>query len=941
MLEELANIFSRRKLFEIDTPTDFLKTNFDIDIKEKDKYRFGFDDDITCIHPGHYGNNIVYGLSNGNIGISTLLYSHNCLNISEKSIQKVYYVDTVKKRKIVAITQSDKKHDLTIVVVDVDSIINGSNAIIFKETISGLSAGNLFYCNNGPEKKAYFLFGTKKGIVESIDLSLDSECPKELILMLSDYKNDFNLTVHDDISITKLFMDHGQDGAIPQIYIVYGGTNLVSKNPNTNANNATINTLIKFESSIVSVRFQRDNLKALIALRNGALKCVDFYNHNSVKNFDMTVKNLKASNLMDFFTFYECPQYDVSNQNESFVKILVNEKEIESEIGKYSITFITKANQGRKHYFSSKVQNWFVTYDEKSLKPSCLIIKCTEEFVIFDLTDTEYFRELYPANLSTFSAHVITKTVPVYNLSKEIFSQLCLMEKLSLETTESIKYSPRIFSLKCELCEFAIGSTTSNNNECTHNLDDSKNILLIGHENGDVFVMKSTKNKLSLMFKIRTMNVFCQQPDDETESFREKMENSMLPESNDAGVTDDLEDSKNLAVTSLVFCQQTGDIIIGNQGGYVLKYSLPKGEEMEFVEKRNREIMVKSSTVQIPKDAITYPEEAIEPIASWNQFSFEYKFESSDLLRTCGSKVTATSFDYTSNIIAVGTEFSLHVYDYTAHTLIVDILLSSENDMMNVNQNPINKYKSIKKSLRQTFRRKPKIDYDDKSASENVGSKSVERSIESRSFAKVIENTFSKDPCVMDIKIVREKHLNKWFVNVYVGLYKGEIHCFKINETETQKTPNLYPATTLIYAHEAPILQIDLFSYPANTPPTKLIVANEERIFTVPLIYAKRKDNFMSKSSYKWRITCYTGNRVKNFCLYPLPNKDMVLAALLSNGTICLSVVSESKKCSIKGFVVDSNKNATLTAFLTQMGEVMYLNKGGSLILRRKFISFN
>uniref|UniRef100_A0A0K0EXK4 Lethal(2) giant larvae protein homolog 2 (inferred by orthology to a human protein) n=1 Tax=Strongyloides venezuelensis TaxID=75913 RepID=A0A0K0EXK4_STRVS len=954
----MANIFSRKKVFGKNTPPDFLARYFQI--TEQDS--LGFNDNIVIFHPGKYGSEIVYGTSSNTLGFISCDESPPIIKFLY-TIYKVFYIDNIDKKLILVITGSGKRDYKNLYILDRDILNttkkslekkNPTESIVFnynenyvlykKEEIFMISSLKMYYNMNSfsfyyanANGNLNRITGEKKSLECNDDIhepTRDSMSFTFEIMNLSKYHyycDSIQLEDHTNFTIQNFYVNVTKTPSKKdEIFIVINDNILFS----TTFGSDKINIdYWEYKYPIIGVDYDKYQKGIIVITSDCSIYLIDptNINHITSKNnfFNLTTNctELCHKNMKDFF-FINTKSKNENTNSSSNPFIIFDDTKSSKKIQEYSqcLTIFNSKNVGKKYVIASEVYDYHVTSKRDfnndefhyTIPDDILFILCRNEFILVDLTDDPYYREVHPGLLLTLDHHPVTKTIFVDNISNDIFSRIVDLQK---SHNTNIKYT-RIFDFPQSLV--IDKEVTGGGN----------NLLIIGYGNGEVYFFKLLKRTLKFIFKLDTKIIFEEGNNKKVDTISE-LENLFLPISNYAGVFDDYLDSENLAITSLTFVKETGEMFVGNHGGFILKYTLPSKEERSVDGGNLSQISISKSNIQLPKGAISEIHEELIINREYSQLDDNYQLDINSIVKGDGSKITVLTYERDEKILAIGTEYSLHIYSYGKKKMLFEIPTFTQAEISHLSNAPLSRFKSLKKSLRQTFRRKQKIDCDGNKIFENDNFHSVERQIESRGVLKATECLIGKDPYVVDIVISKESFHRDYILNVYVGLFKGEIHCFTLTDIINGTYRNTFPKDTLFYKHSAPIIDIKLFTFPGDMYPSKLLIANEERIFTRSLLCSKvRKDN------YKWKITTFTGCRVKNFNIYNINANDVVICASLSDGTICGIVLSDKKKYALRKFVDERNKNAISTAMLLSTGDIIHYNKRGCLLLKKKFMQF-
>uniref|UniRef100_A0A0N5A3T9 LLGL domain-containing protein n=1 Tax=Parastrongyloides trichosuri TaxID=131310 RepID=A0A0N5A3T9_PARTI len=951
----MANFFARKKVFGKDTPPDFLSKNFQVGEQEI----LGFNDNIIVFHPGKYASEILYGTGSNALGLMSSSDSTNTILFSS-TIYKVFYIDNIERKMIVVITGSGKKDFSNLYIIDKEklfthnimatsnknnlestTITGNENFIIYKRNdIYKISCCKLIYKKNS----FIFYYGHGEGILTQIfndsSMSWSTDINKNNKYIVN---TDSNVTLYfgemnlskinyiyennevekiNNFQITNVFANINLKNELDNdIYIIIGHMYLVKTIFGTEKLKLHCS---KFDCQIVGICYNKNDDAVTIATSDGSVYIFDDNNlnmkcqiqKNKYKELKSGYSDTNLKGIKDFFFINDKEKNTKFNQ--PYI-VFDNIKMAKIQDSSKGLTIFNKNGIGKKYVISSEIYDYHITrknddgntFDEYD---DILLILCRNEFIFIDLTDEPYYREIHPGFLLTLDHHTVSKTIFVDNISNDILKNLYKIEE---KYSKNEKYS-RTFN--------NIQMINNDSRKCNNNL------LIIGYANGEVYFFNLLRKNMKYLFKIDTKYIF----DEELEKhfdYKAVLDSLFLPNFCYAGVFDDYLDSENLAITSVDFSRTTGEVFIGNHGGYVLRYNLPRKDEKSIDSKESLQVNLSKSLIQLPKGAVCNINEALSINYKFKQSDDEYQLDIGNCIKCDGSKITTLFYENNEYVLAIGTEYSLHIYSFKKRKIIFETSTYTQAELAHISNAPLNRFKSLKKSLRQTFRRKQKIDSDGNKVFENENLRTVERQIEARAIAKANECMLGKDPYVVKILIVKESFHNDCVLNLYFGLYKGEIHSYILSDIINNCNRKIFPSDTLIYKHDAPIVDMKELKIPGDLTSSRLLVSNEERIFTLPLVCSRvRKDN------YKWKITKHTGCRIKSLNFYNIFSNDLFISASLSNGEICGIVLSDKKKYTLKKFSDERNKNAIATSMLLPTGEIIHYNKRGSLLIRKTFL---
>jgi len=436
--------------------------------------------------------------------------------------------------------------------------------------------------------------------------------------------------------------------------------------------------------------------------------------------------------------------------------------------------------------------------------------------------------------------------------------------------------------------------------------DKSHNLLITGHEDGTVrfwglmgaIMTPLSTFKSSKFFKVDDM-------DDDEDRIDEEDEDEWPP-FRKVGMFDPYSDDPRLAVKKLGFCQGKRQLMVGGTGGQVLVCNLGEAREEALKICRAEIVTEKEGFTWKGHQPLIAKTASVKQDAGWQPKVV--------LQISPPASITALSLSEEWGVLGAGTAHGFVLLDYNfAHIISARSTLNAQ-DIANADDNPMSRRKSLKKSLRESFRRLRKgrsqrniekkkpvsqtntISRDHRA--ESPEARPVERQIEAR-------GSTSEDGLG---SMVRCLHFAKTYIanpastspTVWAGTNSGQVLVFLLTITPEEKRKNdkitAVLAKEIQLKHRAPVIDIVVYdsgglpiggsqeNYPA---PHKVLIASEEqfKVFLLPNL----------KPCGKYKLTAQEGARVRKI----------------------RSVTFASK--------VNSNLSENCIVFLTNLGEISIL----------------
>ncbi|VDM41066.1 unnamed protein product [Toxocara canis] len=588
-------------------------------------------------------------------------------------------------------------------------------------------------------------------------------------------------------------------------------------------------------------------------------------------------------------------------------------------------------------------------------KALALMVLCEQELVCVDLSDRNWPVYNLPY-LHAIHSSAVTCNVHYSNVEEHVWKALNKASDAQKKKNTAKSKWP-----------LAAGANIQPPAPCAANNAEKRQLLITGHENGMVKIWCASSVSLRYMLTIDTAKEFegCfadEADSEEKESKRnsmgtEEMEsdddlnaNTEWPPFRKVGTYDPFCDDPRLAIQKVHFDRNTGRLVVGGRAGHVLVYDLDD-EPTTF-----------SSALRTPFEVVDSSKLSAEvnrqqPLPSRRSpFTYPigyqpYKLENGQScivqLRPAVA-VTALSSLHSRNLLAFGCEYGFVLCDLkTQSTLIRNCLLSAEELLeATALTGALSRFKSMKKSIRQSFRRKKKNPQGDVSHQSEPGCSSahddidelkpIERAIVSRSEAPLNVG----DPLHSAIRVLKFYHANllsstSGTDSLWVGTNSGVILAYAIADEAIRPEDVCVLVKEIRLQHRAPVIDLDCVTLDGSTivkgssSAQRLLICTEEQIktFSLPL---------MKPTRYKYKLTGTEGSRVRKIQLITLRSSadrklyEKFLAVVTNQGELFLFSAIALKRLAKLNFTKATDVAGIASTVISTNGELFFLRPGGS-----------
>ncbi|NWR78697.1 L2GL2 protein, partial [Centropus unirufus] len=522
---------------------------------------------------------------------------------------------------------------------------------------------------------------------------------------------------------------------------------------------------------------------------------------------------------------------------------------------RHSITVI-HGSQQTAFDFTSRVIDFFITFSSEPAAefedPSALVVLAEEELVVIDLR-TAGWPAVQPPYLASLHCSAITCSHHVSNIPLKLWERI-----ISAGSKQNVQYSRMPWPI----------------NGGTNVAPDppQRDLLLTGHEDGTVRFWDASGVCLHLLYKLSTVRVFLTDadPNDNMNALGE----DEWPPLRKVGTFDPYSDDPRLGIQKIYLCKYSGYLAVAGTAGQVLVMEL-NDEDAEHV--------VDHAEADLLQDQEGYRWKGHEKLKTRDgPVRFEAGFQPFVLIQ-CQPPAVVTSLALHSEwkLAAFGTSHGFGLFDHQQKRLVFVKCTLHPSDQLAL-EGPLSRVKSLKKSLRQSFRRirrsrvssrkrrgvsgnasevqeaNAKFDQD---ALQEMELAPVQRKIEARSaedsFTGFVRTLYFADTFLRD----SSRHCP----SLWAGTNGGTVHAFCLRvppaERRMDEPVRAEQAKEIQLMHRAPVVGIlvldgrgtplpeplevahDLSKSPDMQGSHQLLVVSEEqlKVFTLPKVSSKLK----------------------------------------------------------------------------------------------------
>ncbi|XP_032932803.1 LLGL scribble cell polarity complex component 2 [Catharus ustulatus] len=329
--------------------------------------------------------------------------------------------------------------------------------------------------------------------------------------------------------------------------------------------------------------------------------------------------------------------------------------------------------------FTSRVIDFFIIFSSDPAAefddPSALVALAEEELVVIDLKSAGW-PAVHPPYLASLHCSAITCSHHVSNIPLKLWERI-----ISAGSKQNIHYSSMPWPID--------GGTNIAPDP------PQRDLLLTGHEDGTVRFWDASGVCLHLLYKLSTVRVFLTDadPNDNMNTLGE----DEWPPLRKVGTFDPYSDDPRLGIQKIYLCKYSGYLAVAGTAGQVLVMEL-NDEDAEHV--------VDHAEADLLQDQEGYRWKGHEKLKTRDgPVRFEAGFQPFVLVQ-CQPPAVVTSLALHSEwrLVAFGTSHGFGLFDHQQKRLVFVKCTLHPSDQLAL-EGPLSRVKSLKKSLRQSFRR--------------------------------------------------------------------------------------------------------------------------------------------------------------------------------------------------------------------------------------------
>uniref|UniRef100_A0A3P8WQI3 LLGL scribble cell polarity complex component 1 n=1 Tax=Cynoglossus semilaevis TaxID=244447 RepID=A0A3P8WQI3_CYNSE len=534
--------------------------------------------------------------------------------------------------------------------------------------------------------------------------------------------------------------------------------------------------------------------------------------------------------------------------------------------------------------FTSRVIDFFTVHSTEQEKvfddPTALVVLLEEELVVIDL-QTPGWPSLPSPYLAPLHSSAITCSCHISHVPPKLWERLINAGKVQ----QGCQRGNKVSSI-WPICGGKNLAPPPKHQE----------LLLTGHEDGTVRFWDASGVALTPLYKLSTANVFhtdCDPSDDPHDP--DLQQEDEWPPFRKVGCFDPYSDDPRLGIQKISLCKYSNKLVVAGTSGQVIVLGLNDEQSDHLVD---------VSVVDLLQDREGFTwkgHDRLEP--RLKPAPFPPGFQPLVLVQCLPpASVTAVALHAEWNLISFGTSHGFGLFDYHRRNAVLARCTLHPNDSLAM-EGPLSRVKSLKKSLRQSFRRirksrvsgkkrtittpTSKVQMANAALAEQEEVAPVQRRIEPRSADDSLTGVV-RCLCFADTFLRDGTHhgptlwagTNSGSVYAYAlevpGVGLGRV-CDRVGASETSLCVEAVLGKEIQLMHRAPVVSIsvldgrgkplpepyeasqDLAIAPDMTNAHSVLIASEEqlKVFSLPKVSAKTK----------FKLTAHEGCRVRKVAL--------------------------------------------------------------------------
>ncbi|XP_075153995.1 LLGL domain-containing protein l(2)gl isoform X2 [Haematobia irritans] len=593
--------------------------------------------------------------------------------------------------------------------------------------------------------------------------------------------------------------------------------------------------------------------------------------------------------------------------------------------------------------FTSKVIDFFVTYNETSDIAEVLVVLLEEELCAYDLTDPKI-----PPIKAPYLHSVHTSAVTCNYLASQVCHEV--YEKIVKAGEEQDQHYSNF--------EWPIngGELPEGDEEDGENEQKEYEILLTGHEDGSVKFWDCTDVVLKPIYNFKTALLFGHENQDDlppTENSEQLDESD--PPFRKAGLFDPYSDDPRLAVKKISLCPKNGRLIVGGTAGQIVIAHFESDESKKTPLQVSIMNLVSDRDGFVWKghDQLNVRENLLD--ANADPVGDEGVHITGVLQVLPPASITCLALEANWGLVAGGTAHGLVLFDFKNFLPVFNRCTLNPNDLTGAGEQ-LSRRKSFKKSLRESFRKLRKGRSTRNNPSNQVPTtleaRPVERQVEARStddgMGSMVRCLLFAKTYITNVNITSAtlwSATNASTISVFLlHLPPAQTAATSVPPTGVDATASAPPQSRRVSAqiakeiqlkHRAPVVGIAVFDAAgcpvdqlgggSGTAPHRVLIASEEqfKIFSLPQL----------KPINKYKLTANEGARVRRIQLASFSCRvpSEIVQGALSGGSPTKSTRSQDHNEGAANTSMTSasnieNYHEMALVCLTNLGDVMVLS---------------
>lgn len=628
-----------------------------------------------------------------------------------------------------------------------------------------------------------------------------------------------------------------------------------------------------------------------------------------------------------------------------------------------------------------------LTYDN----PQALFVLLEEEFVAIDLISDGWPQFTLPYLYSVHSSAIIC-THYVNNVSKGFYENLLYYGSLTQDPYELL--STR---------EWPVGENYANNaNNSPNSATKGKDLLLTGHEDGTIRFWDVTKMSMSLIYKLKTSEYFQTEstPLDDDTNEHDTSNNANVEDSwppfRKVGTFDPYSDDPKLGIQKLYLCPLREILVIAGTAGQVLIMNLnSEGRELACSSIVTQKINLIGVSPEVESHFVWKGHEPLPARTSNNPIKLNAGYQLHTLIQLYPpATISALTLSTDWHLVAMGTSHGFALFDYLQNrpllircTLDPAMVIQSQNPNDSGGGNMISRRKSLKKSLRESFRKLRRgrsqkhpnstarsnnnhatmltrlnaIPNSSQMRVEHIADnddldmhKPIERQVESREFKPMDD---------IPPSVIRYMYFVRTFItssqqqtnSLWVGTNTGIIYIYalqlqqaaSVNSKRTNQVVNCLLAKEMRLKHRAPVVHIQVIdqnmqplpNFESNSKKStdqqpqsnhKVIICSEEqfKVFQLPTL----------KPVCKFKLTAVEGARVRRIAYNSYASRsdpkytEYCLSCLSNLGDLSVYSLPQLKRQVQIQCMKQQDINAITSFVFSKQGQAFYLQSPSEFV---------